>query len=135
MNWSTEEFGKLLLRVLVGGLLVLHGFHKLITGPGEVASILSAHGVPGFLAYAVYLGEVGGPVLMVLGVYTRVGALLVLANMLVAVLATRGLNVWHLNEHGGWGIELEAFYGAGALCVALLGAGAYSAAGKGGKFN
>ena len=135
MNWSTEDTGKLLLRVLVGGLLVLHGFHKLLTGPGEVAAILSAHGVPGVLAYGVYLGEVLGPVLMILGVYTRVGALLVLASMLVAVLATRGLNVWHLNAHGGWGIELEAFYGFGALCVALLGAGAYSAAGKGGKFN
>ncbi|HEY3644325.1 MAG TPA: DoxX family protein [Gammaproteobacteria bacterium] len=135
MNWSTEDAGKLLLRVLVGGLLLLHGFHKLVNGPGDVTSILTAHGVPGFLAYAVYLGEVVGPVLMVLGVYTRIGALLVLANMLVAVLATRGLNLWHLNEHGGWGIELEAFYGFGALCVALLGAGAYSAAGKGGKFN
>jgi len=135
MNWSTEDVGKLLLRVLVGGLLLLHGFHKLITGPGEVTSILAAHGVPGFLGYAVYLGEVVGPLLVILGVYTRVGALLVVANMLVAVLATRGLNVWHLNEHGGWGIELEAFYGLGALCVALLGAGAYSAAGKGGKFN
>jgi len=135
MNWSLDDAGKLLLRVLVGVLLLLHGFHKLITGPGEVSSILAAHGVPGFLAYAVYFGEVVGPVLMVLGVYARVGALLVVANMLAAVLATRGLNVWHLNEHGGWGIELEALYGFGALCVALMGAGAYSAAGKGGKFN
>jgi putative oxidoreductase len=135
MNWSTDDAGKLLLRVLVGVLLVLHGFHKLTTGPGEVASILAAHGVPGFLAYGVYLGEVVGPVLMVLGVYARAGALLVVANMLAAVLATRGLNLWHLNEHGGWGIELEALFGVGALCVALLGAGAYSAAGKGGKFN
>ena len=135
MNWSTEDLGKLLLRVLVGGLLVLHGFHKLITGPGEVASLLSAHGMPGFLAFGVYLGEVVGPLLVLLGVYARIGALLVVADMLVAVLLTRGLHIWHLNEHGGWGIELEVFYGVGALCVALLGAGAYSAAGKGGKFN
>ena len=135
MNWSTEDVGKLLLRVLVGGLLLLHGFHKLVNGPGDVTSILSAHGVPGFLAYAVYLGEVVGPVLMLLGVYTRIGALLVVADMLVAVLAVHGLNVMHLNAHGGWEIELELFYGVGALCVALLGAGAYSAAGKGGKFN
>jgi putative oxidoreductase len=135
MNWSTDDAGKLLLRVLVGGLLLLHGFHKLITGPGEVASIFSAHGVPGFLAYGVYIGEVIGPVLMVLGVYARIGAALVVANMLVAVLVTHGLNVWHLNEHGGWSIELEALFGVGALCVALFGAGSYSAAGKGGKFN
>jgi putative oxidoreductase len=135
MNWSTEDAGKLLLRLLVGVLLLLHGFHKVITGPGEVASMLAAHGVPGFLAYGVYLGEVVGPVLILLGVYTRVGALLVVANMLVAVALTHGLNVMHLNEYGGWTIELELFYGVGALCIALLGAGAYSAGGKGGKFN
>ncbi len=57
MNWSTDDAGKLLLRVLVGVLLLLHGFHKLITGPGEVASILAAHGMPGFLAYGVYAGQ------------------------------------------------------------------------------
>ncbi len=135
MNWSMDDAGKLLLRLLVGVLLLLHGFHKVITGPGEVASMLAAHGVPGFLAFGVYLGEVVGPVLIILGVYTRIGALLVVANMLVAVAVTHGLNVMHLNEYGGWSIELELFYGVGGLCVALLGAGAYSAAGKGGKFN
>ena len=135
MNWSTEDVGKLLLRLLVGVLLLLHGFHKVVDGPGDVTHLLAAHGVPGFLGYAVYLGEVVGPVLVILGVYTRIGALLVAANMLVAVLAVHGLNVMHLNEHGGWEIELELFYGVGALCVALLGAGTYSAGGKGGKFN
>jgi len=135
MNWSLEDAGKLLLRLLVGGLLILHGFHKLVSGPGEVAGMLAAHGVPGIFAWAVYLGEVLGPALILLGVYARIGALLVMANMLVAVLLTRGLDVFHLNAHGGWGIELELFYGLGALCIALLGAGIYSAAGKGGKFN
>ena len=135
MNWSLDDAGKLLLRLLVGALLILHGFHKLVAGPGEVASMLADHGVPGIFAWAVYLGEVLGPALILLGVYTRIGALLVVANMVVAVLATHGLNVFHLNSYGGWGIELEAFYGLGALCIALLGAGAYSAAGKGGKFN
>ncbi|MGE5625265.1 MAG: DoxX family protein [Bacillota bacterium] len=135
MNWSLDDAGKLLLRLLVGGLLILHGFHKLVSGPGGVAGMLSAHGVPGVFAYAVYLGEVLGPSLMLLGVYARIGALLAVANMLVAVLVSHGLNVFHLNDYGGWEIELELFFGVGALCVALLGAGAYSAAGKGGKFN
>lgn len=135
MNWSTEDAGKLLLRLLVGVLLLLHGFHKVITGPGGVASMLADHGMPGFLAFGVYLGEVVGPALIILGVYTRAGALLVVANMLVALALTRGLNVMHLNGNGGWDIELELFYGVGALCIAFLGAGAYSAGGKGGKFN
>ncbi|HEX2667190.1 MAG TPA: DoxX family protein [Gammaproteobacteria bacterium] len=135
MNWLGEDAGKLLLRVLVGGLLILHGFHKLVSGPGDIAHLLAAHGVPGFLAVGVYLGEVVGPLLMLIGVYTRIGALLVIANMVVAVLVTRGSHLFGLNEYGGLGIELEVFYGVGALCVAMLGAGAYSAGGKTGKFN
>ena len=135
MNWSSDDAGKLLLRLMVGGLLILHGFHKLVSGPHEVAEMLIDHGVPGFFAWGVYLGEVVGPALILLGVYTRVGGLLVAANMLVAVLVTHGLNVFHLNDYGGWGIELELFYGVGGLAVALLGAGAYGAGGKGGKFN
>ena len=135
MNWSLDDAGKLLLRLLVGGLLILHGFHKLVAGPGEVAGMLAEHGVPGIFAWAVYLGEVLGPALILLGVYTRIGALLVVANMLVAVLVSRGFNVFHLNAYGGWSIELEAFFGLGALCIAFLGAGAYAAAGKSSKFN
>lgn len=135
MKWLMDDGGKLVLRLMVGGLLILHGFHKLVHGPGEVAGMLTAHGFPGFLGWGVYLGEVVGPALILLGVYARIGGLLVFANMLVAVLLTRGLHVFGLNEHGGLGIELEVFFGIGGLCIAMLGAGAYSAGGTGGKFN
>lgn len=135
MKMMTDDAGKLLLRLMVGGLLILHGFHKLAHGPGEVVGMLAAHGVPGFLGWGVYLGEVVGPALILLGVYARVGGLLVLANMVVAVLVTRGLHIFGLNDYGGLGIELEAFYGIGGLCIAMLGAGAYSAGGASGKWN
>lgn len=135
MKMMTDDGGKLLLRLMVGGLLILHGFHKLVHGSGEVAGMLTAHGLPGFLAWGVYLGEVVGPALILLGVYARIGGLLVLANMLVAVFLTRGLHIFGLNDVGGLGIELEAFYGLGGLCVAMLGAGKYSAGGAGGKWN
>lgn len=135
MKWLTEDTGKLLLRLLVGGLLIFHGFHKIVTGPGWVAEQLGAHGVPGIFAWGVYLGEVVGPTLVILGVYTRIGGLLILANMVVAVLVTNGPNIFHLNDYGGVRIELEAFYGICGLIVAMLGAGKYSAGGSGGKFN
>jgi putative oxidoreductase len=135
MKWPNDDTGKLLLRLLVGGLLIFHGFHKLVTGPGWVASLLEAHGLPGFLSWGVYLGEVVGPTLVILGVYTRIGGLLILANMIVAVLLINGPNVFHLNDYGGVSIELEAFYGVCGLIVAMLGAGKYSAGGAGGKFN
>ena len=135
MKWLTDDGGKLVLRLMVGGLLILHGFHKLVTGPGEVSGMLAAHGIPGFLGWGVYLGEVVGPALILLGVYARIGGLLVLGNMVVAVLLTRGLHLFALNEHGGLGIELEVFFGIGGLCIAMLGAGAYSAGGASGKWN
>lgn len=135
MKFLMDDGGKLVLRLLVGGLLILHGFHKLVHGPGEVAGMLAAHGVPGIFAYGVYLGEVVGPALVILGVYSRVGGALILANMIVAVLVTRGLNIFHLNAFGGLGIELETFFGIGGLCITMLGAGAYSAGGASGKWN
>ena len=76
-----------------------------------------------------------GPALILLGVYARIGGLLVLGNMVVAVLLTRGLHIFGLNDFGGLGIELEVFYGIGGLCIAMLGAGAYSAGGASGKWN
>ena len=135
MNWKTDDAGKLLLRLLVGGLLILHGFHKIVTGPGEVVGMLTAQHLPGFLAYGVYLGEVLGPLLVILGLYARIGGLLILANMIVAVLLSRGLDIFHLNPYGGWVIELELFFGLCGLAVTLLGAGRYSAGGAGGKWN
>lgn len=135
MTWKTEDAGKLLLRLLVGGLLILHGLHKIFTGPHEIIGLVQAHHLPGLLAYGVYLGEVLGPLLVIFGFYTRVGGLLILANLIVAVLLTRGVDIFHLNAHGGWAIELEAFYGLGGLAVTLLGAGRYSVAGAAGKWN
>lgn len=135
MNWKTEDAGKLLLRLMVGGLLILHGAHKLFVGPGEVVGMLTAHHLPGFLAYGVYLGEVLGPLMVIFGFYARIGGLLILVNMIVAVLLAYGVNIFHLNPYGGWIIELELFFGLSGLAVTLLGAGKYSVAGSGGKWN
>ncbi|MDE2150588.1 MAG: DoxX family protein [Gammaproteobacteria bacterium] len=135
MNASFEDAGKLVLRLLVGGLLILHGLHKVFTGPAMIAGMLTHHGWPGFFAWAVYLGEVLGPLLVIVGLYTRVGGLLILVNMIVATLLAYGGNAWHLNPYGGWVVELEAFYGAGGLAILLLGAGRYSIGGAHGRYN
>ncbi len=131
----TDDLGKLLLRCLVGGLMLLHGIHKIFAGPAEIVHIVSAHGLPAFVAYGVYLGEVVGPVLLILGVLSRVGGALVFLDMVIGVWLTRGAAVWALNGHGGWVIELEAFYGLGGLAVMLLGAGRLSFGGRRGPLN
>ena len=56
-----EDFGKLLLRLAVGGLMLFHGMHKLIGGVDGISGMLVAKGLPGFIAYGVLIGEVVAP--------------------------------------------------------------------------
>ncbi|MGB9430420.1 MAG: DoxX family protein [Gammaproteobacteria bacterium] len=135
MNWKTDDLGKLLLRLTVGVLLILHGTHKIFAGPHEIIEMVTVHHWPAFVAYGVYLGEVLGPLLVILGLYARIGGLLILIDLIVAVLLVHGVNIFHLNGSGGWIIELELFYGLGGLAILLLGAGKYSVAGAAGKWN
>lgn len=127
-----EDLGKLILRVTVGGLLLFHGMHKLLTGIAGIKAMAVAHGLPDALAYGVYLGEVVGPILVLLGVYARIGAGLIVINMIMAIVLS-GANLMGMNAMGGYQLELEAFYLFGALSVALLGPGRFSLGG--GRWN
>src|SRR5262245_10100729 len=97
-----DSVGKLILRLILGFSILLHGAVKISGGVGGIAEMLSANGLPAPFAYGAYLGEVVGPVLLILGWYSRVGAALIAMNMLFAVgLAHRAL-VFALGEQGGW---------------------------------
>lgn len=132
---ADEDAGKLLLRVTIGGLILLHGFAKLRGGVDPIAGMLAQHGLPGVLAYLAYVGEVLAPVAMILGIWTRPAALVVAFNMLVAIALAHAGDVAKLSDTGGWAIELQAAYLFGACAVALTGAGRYSVAGITGRWN
>ena len=127
-----EDLGKLILRVTVGGLLLFHGMHKLLNGIAPIKAMVAAHNIPDAVSYGVYLGEIAGPVMLILGLFSRIGAGLIVINMIMAVVLS-GANLMGFNPMGGYQLELEAFYLFGALSVALLGAGRYSIAG--GRWN
>lgn len=129
-----EDLGKLILRVSVGGLLLLHGAHKLLTGIQKIKEMVVAHNMPEALAYGVYLGEIVGPAMMVLGLFARIGAGLVAINMATAVALAGMGHIAMLNpDSGGYALELEALYLFGGLSVMMLGAGRFSV--MGGRFN
>ncbi|NMY65579.1 DoxX family protein [Pseudomonas sp. WS 5018] len=131
----TDDAGKLVLRLAVGVLILLHGIYKLLNGVGGIAGMLAGQGLPSVLAYGVYLGEVLGPLLVIVGLYTRLGALLMIGNMVVALaLAHRG-ELFSLGPMGGWAIELQAMFLFGSVAIALLGAGRLSVGGLHGRFN
>ena len=123
---NTDDAGKLVLRVAIGLLVLLHGIFKITHGVGFIGGMLDKAGLPGFLAYGVYIGEVVAPVMMLLGVGARAGAAIVVANMLVALGLVHMGDLFVITKQGGWALELQGLYLFGALAVALLGAGRYS---------
>lgn len=125
-NTNTDDAGKLLLRVSIGLLVLLHGIFKITHGVGFIGGMLDKAGLPGFLAYGVYLGEVVAPLMMMLGVGARAGAALVVVNMLVALGLVHLGDLLTITKQGGWALELQGLYLFGALAVVLLGAGRYS---------
>jgi len=131
---NTDDAGKLVLRVALALILLFHGVAKLTGGIGFVGDMLAKAGAPAVLGYLVYVGEVVAPLMILAGVYTRLAALVVAINMIVAVLLVHTSQFFTLNDQGGWALELQAMFFAGAVAVALLGAGRHSIGGTG-RFN
>lgn len=131
----SDDFGKLILRLCVGGLMLFHGVHKLIHGFGFIISKLKAAGLPELLVAGVPIGEVVAPLLIILGLYTRPAALVQAFLMGMAVWLVHMGQIASLDSHGGYALELQAFYFFGAIAVALLGAGRYSVAKGSSKWN
>ena len=92
-------------------------------------------GLPSALAYGVYLGEIVGPILLIVGIWTRLGALLIVVNMVVAVLMAHSGDLLQLGEQGGYALELQAMFLFTAVALALTGAGRFSIGGRYGPLN
>lgn len=121
-----EAAGKLILRLAVGGTVLLHGLAKLTGGIDHLIGMVTGAGLPAAFAYAVLLGEVAGPLAMIAGFYARIGALLVTCNMLVAVWLAHQNDLFTLTPQGGWTLELQALMLFGALASMLLGPGRFA---------
>ena len=121
-----EDLGKLLLRLVVAGLMLFHGIDKLLHGPVEVMVDLNEHGMPGFLAYGVYVGEILAPALILAGVWTRVAAIVYSLSMVFATGLVHGGDFLRLAPTGAWAAELWAFYILTPVVVALLGPGRHA---------
>jgi len=131
----SDDTGKLVLRLALGILILLHGVNKLSTGVGGIEGMITGHGLPGALAYLVYIGEIVAPVLMIVGIYTRPAAWITVINMLVAIWLVHLKDIGSLGKSGGWALELQGMFLFAALALAFLGAGRFSVAGTGGRYN
>ena len=127
-QFHNDALGKLLLRLTVAVLMLFHGIAKIIH-PGSlefIGSSLSGIGLPAALAYGVYVGEVGAPLMLISGVHARMGGQIIVVNMLFAIFLAHTGDMFSLTQHGGWAIELQVFYLLGGLAIMLLGSGKFA---------
>lgn len=124
------DFGLLILRLSVGGLMLLHGLFKLSKGVGFIEQQLIDAGLPSFIAYGVYIGEVVAPLLMIAGFRARLAAAVFFFNCAVAALLAHSADIFTLNAQGGWTIELLGLFMFGAAALIFTGAGKYAVSRK-----
>lgn len=118
-------YAALTLRLSLGVMLLAHGLMKVLvfTLPGT-AQFFGSVGFPGWLAYVVVALEIGGGILLLLGVATRITALAMIPIMLGAM-SVHLANGWVFSApNGGW--EYPALLAILMVVQALLGPGAYA---------
>jgi putative oxidoreductase len=123
---AMQDFGKLVLRIVLGALILLHGISKLKNGLGPIEGMVVGYGLPGFFAYGALVGEVLAPLMLLFGFYARIGAVIVVINMLFAFALAHMGQLGQLNDQGGWALELQGMFLFTAVAITLLGPGRYA---------
>ncbi|PLY05772.1 MAG: GntR family transcriptional regulator [Arcobacter sp.] len=122
----SENLGKLILRFSLGFLMLFHGYKKAVDGIEGLKALVLKSGFPEYLAYGVYLGEIVFPILIIIGLYTRISSLIYASTMAFAIYLAHSSEVFGLSETGGLIIELPLLYMLGAVALVFMGAGKYS---------
>lgn len=122
----SPDIAKLILRLSVGILMLFHGFEKVVNGISGVRYLTTNAGLPEFLAYGVFIGELVFPVLIILGLYARVASIGLAFNMLMAIFLAHGTHLFELGKHGAPTFELPFLYMIVSIAIFLLGSGKYA---------
>lgn len=122
-----NDLGLLLLRLTIGGLMLFHGIHKLVSGVGFISGMLEGMGLPGFMAYFSLAAELLCSLMIIAGAWTRAAAVVFAGNMAVAILMAHSGQIFSVDPMtGGWAIELPMLYLLGAVVLIFTGAGKYA---------
>jgi len=103
-------------------LFIYHGYPKIEHGIAGAEQYMVSLGLPAYFAYIAVALEIGGGVLLILGLFTRPVALLLAIEM--------GMAMWRVDMvHGVRAVPEYQFalaLGASALALASFGAGTIS---------
>jgi len=120
------DIALLAVRLTLAAVLLAHGWQKLVTnGWNATAEGFAGMGIPLPEAAATFAiaVEIGGAILLVLGGFTALVGILVVANMLGALIFAHAESGVFVSD-GGW--ELVAMIAVAGLALAATGAGRIS---------
>jgi len=112
----------LALRIVLGVIMVAHGSGKVFGGMSKHVGLVQHLGLPGWMAYLSAAAEFGGGILLIAGLLTRLSALAVLIDMMVAIAKVH----WKNGLRGQGGYEFPLALAAIAFALVFLGAGPIS---------
>ena len=106
--------------------MLFHGIAKVQHGVGGIEGMLESTGLPTFMAYGVYFGEIIAPLMLIFGFRVKIVAMLIVGTMVFILAVPYADKVFMLTKHGAWAIEVHIFYITTSLAIFFLGAGKYS---------
>lgn len=120
-QFLNADIGILILRLWIGAMFIWHGSSKLFGGMEPFTGMLDHLGVPlpVLAGYLAALAEFGGGILLIIGLYYRVAAFLILIVMIVA------LTTAHVGDPLSK-IEKPLTFGVTMVSFILFGAGRFS---------
>jgi putative oxidoreductase len=122
----TAPYAAFILRAALGLMFIAHALLKyLVFTPAGTVKFFESIGLPGPLAYVTIVAELVGGALLLAGLGTRWVAAALVPVLLGATWVHAGNGWLFTAPNGGW--EYPAFLTVGAVVVALLGDGAWSA--------
>ena len=114
-----QPLALLVLRLVLGTIMIAHGYSKVFGGFSHVHDMVQHLGFPGWMAYLLAGTEFFGGILMIAGLLTRFVAVAMLIDMSVAIWKIH----WHNGLKGPGGFEFPMSVAAIAFALIFFGAG------------
>ena len=117
-----QPLALLVLRVVLGVIMVAHGYSKVFGGLHHQVDFVRTLGLPGWVAYLSAAAELLGGFLVIAGLLTRCAALAIAIDM--------GVAIWKVNWKNGLtadhGYQLPLALAAMAFALIFFGPGSFA---------
>ena len=118
-----QPFALLVMRLVLGAIMIAHGYHKVFGGFHHHMEMVGSLGIPRWLAYLSAGTEFFGGIAIVLGLFTRYVSLAFMIEMAVAIWKVHFKN----GLTGNGGFEFPLALAAIAFALMCFGGGPWGA--------